>query len=387
MSSTITTATDPSGARVRAYVTQVRAELGDLPGEEVDELTLGMEADLAELASESGIDLRTRLGSPQSYAAELRSAAGLPPRAAPQRTGLRAGLSAGWQSAAAAGERLLDAAPWLRELRSAWWVARGLVFAAGLSWLLGTFGGLLGILLGTGLSIWLGLCRRSSGGNRWRTADRAATLLGLLLLLPGTAYVLTRTSYFPSWSSSSYSQPYVDPAPEEGIVTNGERAANLYAYDAQGNRIDGVRLFDQNGAEISLSGSDAANVLPSIDSEEDPAAFERLVEQSATSFPASWANRNAWDGMGSWTPPVTIVPLPQAPGSATASSSPSSTEPSGGSATSPQSATSPSSSQSRSANESSTGSSSGSPSKTSSSSSSSTSETTRPRPSATSTSR
>ena len=63
---------------VATYVREVQAELADLPKDDVDDLTGGMEADLSELAAESGGDLVGRLGSPKLYAAELRSAAGLP---------------------------------------------------------------------------------------------------------------------------------------------------------------------------------------------------------------------------------------------------------------------------------------------------------------------
>src|SRR6187431_418045 len=65
---------------VRAYVRAVRAWLGDLPADEVEDLTAGMEADLAERAAESGGPLGGLLGQPEAYAAELRSAAGLPAR-------------------------------------------------------------------------------------------------------------------------------------------------------------------------------------------------------------------------------------------------------------------------------------------------------------------
>jgi len=67
---------------VAAYVREVRSELVDLPAEDVDDLTAGMEADLSELAAEAGGDLFARLGSPSRYAAELRSAAGMPERSA-----------------------------------------------------------------------------------------------------------------------------------------------------------------------------------------------------------------------------------------------------------------------------------------------------------------
>ncbi len=74
---------DTVAMEVRDYVVGVRAALADLPPEDVEEFTTGMEADLAERLAEPGDGtLRDRLGEPDAYAAELRSAAGLPPRAA-----------------------------------------------------------------------------------------------------------------------------------------------------------------------------------------------------------------------------------------------------------------------------------------------------------------
>lgn len=63
------------------YVARVRRALDDLDAEVVGELTLGMEADLAEIRAEAG-SLVERLGVPERCADELRAAADLPPRAA-----------------------------------------------------------------------------------------------------------------------------------------------------------------------------------------------------------------------------------------------------------------------------------------------------------------
>ena len=59
MTETTAVMTTGPGADVRAYVAQVREQLADLPSEDVDDLTLGMEADLMELASAAGPDLRS----------------------------------------------------------------------------------------------------------------------------------------------------------------------------------------------------------------------------------------------------------------------------------------------------------------------------------------
>ena len=74
---TMTSASD-SAAQVQEYVSAVRAALSDLSLEEVEDLTAGMDADLGELLAERGGTLEVALGSPQAYAAELRTAAGLP---------------------------------------------------------------------------------------------------------------------------------------------------------------------------------------------------------------------------------------------------------------------------------------------------------------------
>ena len=97
---------------VRAYVPAVRAWLADLPADEVEELTAGMEADLAERAAESGGPLGGLLGQPEAYAAELRSAAGLP--AARRRGG------AGCRAA-----RAVDRPPGARARTSSWPGIRG----------------------------------------------------------------------------------------------------------------------------------------------------------------------------------------------------------------------------------------------------------------------
>ncbi len=113
---------------IRDYVARVRRALDDLRADDVDELTSGMEADLAEIRSEAG-SLVARLGEPETYAAELRAAAGLPPRSAV------ASRTRGMREATATVRESYDAAlqrhPWLRHprdyvrtLHPAWWLLR-----------------------------------------------------------------------------------------------------------------------------------------------------------------------------------------------------------------------------------------------------------------------
>src|SRR5947207_8792603 len=61
---------------VASYASAVRAALGALPDTERESLLEDLENHLAEVASESGLSLQERLGKPEDYAAELRSAYG-----------------------------------------------------------------------------------------------------------------------------------------------------------------------------------------------------------------------------------------------------------------------------------------------------------------------
>ncbi|HEX6447688.1 MAG TPA: hypothetical protein VF053_21505 [Streptosporangiales bacterium] len=83
------------------YAGEVRTALADLPRGEVDGLSADLDEHLADVAAELGEAtyeaLVARLGPPAAYAAELRRAAGLPPR-----FGVRmpADVLPGWRAAA-----------------------------------------------------------------------------------------------------------------------------------------------------------------------------------------------------------------------------------------------------------------------------------------------
>jgi hypothetical protein len=65
--------TEPSAAtRAEAYAARVDAALSDLPGDQRSRLTHGLAAHLTE-PGDSGVSLIDELGTPQEYAAELRS--------------------------------------------------------------------------------------------------------------------------------------------------------------------------------------------------------------------------------------------------------------------------------------------------------------------------
>ena len=306
---------------VRAYVAAVRAWLADLPADEVEDLTAGMEADLAERAAESGGPLGGLLGEPEAYAAELRSAAGLPPRvevvlpdAVPREP---------WtERLARDAHELVARHPWLRELRPTWWLARGAVAGWVLAAVLGTGRTLLLPLLGAALSMWLGLVLRRREPLRHRPAGRRwppRTCSPWSLLLPMLA------SY--TSGSSGYSDEAVMSAPgyPSQLVANGEPVQNLYAYDAAGNRLDGVRVYDQSGRALFVgldSLMDGSN--PDLPIRPD----DGRPDVAADVFPLAWPGHDAWQDPGfGWTPPLTLPALAGAAAgptpSATVSPSPS----------------------------------------------------------------
>ncbi|MFC0111458.1 DUF1700 domain-containing protein [Kibdelosporangium aridum] len=86
---------------VRVYLARVRTSLADLPASEVEEILEDVRPHLAELESELGPGARVeamieRLGTPESYAAELRAAGGYPPASEPgeaKKTRAKQGLA------------------------------------------------------------------------------------------------------------------------------------------------------------------------------------------------------------------------------------------------------------------------------------------------------
>ena len=119
------TASAPQPADPRAFADGVRSALSDLPTGTLDELLEDLDGHLADVAAEHDASLDS-LGSPDAYARELRSAAGLPPRTSSARTGLR-GLDAKAHNAVlrlARHEAVRPVLAFLPELRPAWWVMR-----------------------------------------------------------------------------------------------------------------------------------------------------------------------------------------------------------------------------------------------------------------------
>jgi len=247
-------------ADATAYAAAVRAHLGDLSAEEVEELTGGLDADLSELAAESSTPLAERLGEPGAYAAELRTSAGLPEPGRRsrvlQRVARVSSPGRGKPTAKEYAERLMTQPWWphVRDLvvalRQTWWVLRAWVvfeLAAdvltmngprflpdtALGWTL-----LLGLVLA---SVHFG--HTSSGKLSWR---------GRLLLVVNVAAVVLLPVAFAQASAPAYyenASGFLAP----GLYLDGQPVTNLFPYGPDGRPITGVQLFDATGRPVAVT--------------------------------------------------------------------------------------------------------------------------------------
>jgi hypothetical protein len=245
------------GPEITGYVERVRAALADLPPEVRNELTEDLAEHLAEVAAEGEGSLVERLGEPEAYAEELRTAAGAGvPVAAPNLDRRLAATMVGLRTRLRAADRragpLLGhatASDFLRPLRPAWWLFRGYLVAMLITVMTTSSPGLLPRLGGSSLaglllltvcvagSLWLG--RRTPTLSPWRR--RAVGLsTGLLALFALVGFVdldqrRDGDGYY--YEPSSAETPYI---------------RDVFVYDGQGRLVPGARLFDQDGNPIRL---------------------------------------------------------------------------------------------------------------------------------------
>ncbi|MEU4470103.1 hypothetical protein [Micromonospora sp. NPDC023888] len=241
------------------YVARVRAALADLPSTQRDELIEDLADHLTEVAAEAEGTLVERLGEPETYAAELRAAAGAAPgsgrnldqRVATAMVRLRGRLSA-------VDTRLgpplgyANASDFLRLLRPAWWVLRGYLAAMLLTaistggdsyGLLPRFGGemLAGMVMLVGLvlaSIWLG--RRSAQLTRW---PRSVLQVGSAVLV---VFALSALVNLEGRLDRGY---YYD---QTAVDSQYSQVRDVFVYDSEGRLVENARLFDQDGNPIRL---------------------------------------------------------------------------------------------------------------------------------------
>lgn len=305
--------------QVRRYAAGVRSHLTDLSPEQVDDLTDGLEADLAEALADmpgalrplsegstlpdagatSLLDVTAHFGPAAEYAAELRSAAGLDPAAqVPRpRIGLRGRLfvlggifESGWTSLWAP---VTSTSQWAAfrefaaELRPVWWVLRAwIVVLVAYSWFhrpqnfelvpQATYWRIL-LVLAIVVSVQWGRGR----WLRWRAVHvlrKTVNVLGVLVAVPFFVSAMfganAELNGLSAGSSGSYDQGYQQGISESsngygasgvstggagsGVFVDGSPVSNLFVYDASGNPLQDVQIFDDQGRPVRTITSEGA---------------------------------------------------------------------------------------------------------------------------------
>ncbi|WP_440709888.1 hypothetical protein [Herbiconiux sp. YIM B11900] len=245
---------------IAEFASAVRRHLDDLPLDEVDDLTGGLEADLSEQASDEQGDLH--LDDPASYAAELRASAGLPPRSSAALP-LRRRVQQRLDSLEAATRRITHSTrlgSWLVEfalaVRPVWWVLRGWVVYQLLTVVV------LGqsALVPSGLVMWVMLFAAVVLSVQWGRGRWAPGAFLRVLRVVVSVVAIVALPFVTVWAlnearaNSGYSSPaiYTDPT---GLQLDGQRVTNIFGYDAEGNPITDLQLFDQNGDPLVTIGA------------------------------------------------------------------------------------------------------------------------------------
>jgi hypothetical protein len=324
--------------KVAGYAAEVRRHLADLGPEVVDELTEGLEADLAEelaertavgqgpapeAAGEGGenervLDLSTVFGPAPEYAAELRAAAGLAPAAVfgPPRRSLRTGMVRLGRTWRGRGEEVLDeirrlpGGRWALEsvvlLRPAWWLVRGWVWYVPVStfwfdlrdqWVPRSGIAFLWLLVTVLVSIAWG--RGDLHGRRpVRVALTVLSAAAAVAAVPFLANAATQTH----WRERTVyldvpAGPQAQAKPVDGVIVGGMYVSNLYVYDAEGNPLSDVQIVDDRGRPVRTitDGTTSDWALPGVSS---PWAFAPRLDTSGRErwnvYPLAGAPSELW---------------------------------------------------------------------------------------------
>ncbi len=252
---------------VATFASAVRANLADLPAEDVDDLTDGLEADLLEQAEDNGGAL---VGSdPAQYALELRASAGLPDRISDTAAlSLRARFARSADRTIGEASRIARSTrfgSWLVDLlvslRPAWWMFRGwAVYVVGWLLLTGQSRLLPTQLVGWAVLVVTALISIQWGRGRWLPQPwlKAVRLLMSVLAVIATPF-LTAGVLSVFTNSGYYAQADSMPVPV-GLSLDGDPVTNIFGYDADGRPLQHVQLFDQNGKPLVTVGRTSTGV-------------------------------------------------------------------------------------------------------------------------------
>jgi hypothetical protein len=239
---------------VQSFTDSVRAALKDLPQDEIDELTDGLEASLADRLDDQGGEL----GDPAAYAADLRAAAGLPSRGNPIHGSAGSILSQAVMDAAAAFRELYGhpavrkIGAFLVSLRPLWWLFRAFVLYVVLTAIFGLFAqvNMATFCIGAGAFI----VSVQFGRGKWlprRWMKRALMVVNVLMVIAVPIVILAASELFGQQYDTAYAAGASDESTSQlGLYYDGRQVTNILPYDASGHALSDVQLFDQNGKPL-----------------------------------------------------------------------------------------------------------------------------------------
>lgn len=248
-------ATTVDQGEITQFASAVRAALADLPPEEVDDLTDGLEADLTEAAAEGAAGL----DDPARYAEELRQAAGYPAQEdRPAAVGLGERLRAAPREIRAEMDAVVErlklrpVVEFLAALRPVWWVFRGWALYMIVAGVLGIGQAVPLTIAGLFLLIGSVIASVQLGRGAWRArGTRTIAITANVLVVIASPFILS--SVISLVSTPVYA---MEETPSEpwygGLTVDGQQIGNIFAYDEQGNLLEYVQLFDERGEPLNL---------------------------------------------------------------------------------------------------------------------------------------
>ena len=230
--------------QVTAFATAVRRELADLGPDTLDELTDGLEADLADKLADG-----EPLGDAAAYAAELRAASGAAPATRPTiADNVRENLADLRSRIAPVTSQPAVAAvlAFLVALRPVWWIIRGWA----LFYVLAGFTAVPQNPFDPWLLIGLLVLSVQWGRGRWlpwkwsRGAVIALSVVAVLALPALYAAMVDRVTFADRMDPDDYIA--------DGLLLDKQQVTNIFAYGPDGQALTDVRLYDQSGRPLSM---------------------------------------------------------------------------------------------------------------------------------------
>jgi hypothetical protein len=224
---------------VETFANAVRGELFDLDAESIDDLTDGLEADLADKLADG-----EALGDPSAYAA-----AGLAPAARRSIVdGVRNNITDLRARVAPfiAHPMVAEVVAFFVALRPVWWLIR----AWGLFFVLAGFTSVPQNPFDPWLLIALLVLSIQWGRGRWlpwkwsRGAVIALSVFAALVVPSLTSNVIGRMTYADTMNPWDYLP--------QGVVSGQAPVTNIFAFGPDGQPLTEVRLYDQDGKPLSV---------------------------------------------------------------------------------------------------------------------------------------